>query len=266
MKIFLSMACIAFLLAGCGGGGGGTSAASGGASVPTAPTATPPPLSTSGDMIAYTPYRGWNYTGHAFGYPAVTVSIYADPQAASPSSGPVDPLIMFAGTGTAANAFSATKLAGIGIQSNANGYILGSYVLLNNTGGVYASGSVNPFAGFVPSTLVQGATFSPYPGATATITFVGAVPGTAGCPTPAMGATVAYTFMGGNYSISYVPGCGITQYNGNNGEQLTLQSIGSYPALGNQSIGRKPMSDLTFLDTLRSASDIVLHHLKWKPL
>lgn len=252
---------LAFSVAACGGGGGGsgsTSLQGGGGPGPIQPA------SVSGDMIAYQTSRGWNYHGNAFGQPVVTVSVYADPQQSS-SFGPVDPLVMFAGTGTASDAFGGTKLAGIGVQGTASGYTLGSYVLLNGNGSVYSQGGISPLALLVPSTLTQGQSFTPYAGATATVELVGSVPGASACPTPGNGATVQYTFMGSSYSVSYVPGCGITQYVGNRGELLTLSSVSSYPSLGSQSVGRK-ITTLTAMDAIRSMLANAIQHAKWSPL
>ena len=54
--------------------------------------------------------------------------------------------------------------------------------------------------------------------------------------------------------MSYVPGCGITQYTGNNHEVITLVSVGTYQ-LGTQSTRR--MESLTLFDTLKSAAHIL---------
>jgi len=85
---------------------------------------------------------------------------------------------------------------------------------------------------------------------TATVTNVGVVPGASACPVVATGATVAYNFQGQNYSVSYVPGCGITQYVGNHGETFTLTSVATYQlgTLGNV----REMASLTLLDSLKS--------------
>lgn len=242
----VAAALVAASLTACGGGGGG--GATGG----------PPPgaPSVSGDMVAYQANRGWNYHGTIQGT-AVTVSVYADPQ-----QNGVDPLIGFGGTGTAPNAFAGTKLAGIGVQNTGSGYIVGSYVLLNSDGSTYAAGTIPGNPTLVPSTLVQGQSFATYPGVTAIVQTVGTVPGASACPTPATGATVQYTYVGQTYLVSYVPGCGITQYVGNHGEVLTLASVGTYQ-LGTQSTRR--MDTLTTLDTLRSAASVLMSHQLWRP-
>jgi hypothetical protein len=135
--------------------------------------------------------------------------------------------------------------------------------LLNNSGTIFASGGISGTPLLVPSTLTQGQSFTTYPGVTATVQTVGTVPGSSACPSPATGATIAYSFAGQNYSVSYVPGCGITQYLGNHGEVVTLSSVGSYPQLGVQSTRR--MDTLTLLDTVRSAARVIMSHEKWQP-
>jgi len=185
------------------------------------------------------------------------MTVYAD----AVQSG-VEPLILFAQNGAVANAFAGAKVAGIGVTSSSSTYNVVDYVLLN-AGTIYADGAISPTAALVPSTLTLGATFQPYPGASATVEGVGNVSGASACPTPATGATVQYTFMNQAYSVSYVPGCGITQYVGNNGETLTLVSVGSYPNEGLQSVRR--MDNLTILDSVRSLATIIARHLKWTP-
>ena len=210
-------------------------------------------------MIAYQANRGWNYQGTALGGQAVTFTVYADPQ----QSG-IIPLILFGGRGTASTAFAGTKLGGIGVQSTAGGYVVGSYVLLNNDGSTYASGGLSGLPMLVPSTLTQGQSFSSYPGLAAVVQTVGTVPGASACPAPATnatGATVAYAYAGQNYAVSYVPGCGITQYLGNHGEVITLVSVGSYPQVGVQSTRR--MDTLTVFDTLKSAARILTSGARW---
>jgi len=240
-----------FLFAACGGGGGG----GGGTGV----GGPPPAPSVSGDMLAYQSSRGWNYHGNAFGAPAVTVSIYADPP-----SGSTNAMVMFIGSGTTANAFSAYKVAGIGVQNTPSGYNVTAYVLLNPDGSIYSGSAIPGTPQLVPSTLTQGQTFSSYPGLNATVQSVGTVPGASACPVPAAGATVQYTYAGGTYLVSYVPGCGITDYVGNHGEHLTLASVGTYSSLGSQSARR--MSSLTVLDGIQSLARVIATHARWSPL
>lgn len=239
----------AILLAACGGGGGG------GSSTSVVQSGAP---SVTGDMIAYQANRGWNYQGNAFGQPSVTLSVYADPP-----SGASLTLVGFGVVGASANAFGGMKLAALGLLNGSSGYDAASYVLLNNDGSTYAQGAVTGSPLLVPQTLVQGQSFTTYPGGTATVQTVGAVPGASACPTPANGATVQYTFAGGTYLVSYVPGCGITNYVGNHGEHLTLTSVGSYPALGVQSVRR--MDSLTTLDSVRSLARVLMTQARWAP-
>ena len=242
---------VSLALAGCGGGsGGGSSSGTPGGGLPNAP-------SVSGDMLAYQANRGWNYQGTAFGGQAVTLSVYADPP-----SGGANTFVLFGGLGTASNAFSGTKLAQAQFQNNGGGYNATAYVLYNSNGTVYSAGAIPGSPALVPSTLTQGASFSSYPGLTAVVQSVGTVPGSSACPAPTTGATVAYSFQGQNYTVSYVPGCGITQYTGNNHEVITLVSVGTYQ-LGTQS-GRR-MDSLTIFDTLSSAAHILANHQKWQP-
>jgi hypothetical protein len=182
-RLSMTVIVAACALAACGGGGGGGTGSGGGGGIGAPP-------SVSGDMIAYQTSRGWNYHGNAFGYPAVTVSIYADPP-----SGATLALVMFAGVGTAADALSGTKEAGLGLANSGSGYNATAYVLLNN-GAIYAQGAIAGQPTLVPSTLVQGQSFATYPGVTATVQSVGAVPGASACPSPGTGATVLYTFAG----------------------------------------------------------------------
>lgn len=208
-------------------------------------------------MLAYQSNRGWNYQGTAFGGRQVTFSVYADPP-----SGANNTFVLFGLIGTAANAFGGTKLASAQFQNSGGGYNAVSYVLYNNDGSTYAAGAIPGSPVLVPGTLTQGASFATYPGVATVVQSVGTVPGASACPTPAAGATVAYTYQGQRYTVSYVPGCGITQYTGNTGEVITLVSVGSY-ALGTQSTVR--MDSLTVLDTVKSAARVLLNHQRWQP-
>lgn len=241
------------VLTACGGGGGGGAMVGGGGGGGGSA------LSVSGDMLAMSANRGWTYHGNISGYPAVTFSVYADPPSGSTST-----FVLFAAQGTVATAFSAPKIASVAFQNSGSGYNATSYVLLNNDGSIYSQGSIPSAPMLVPQTLTQGQSFAPYPGATATVTSVGAVPGAGACPTPANGATVQYAYAGQVYSVSYVPGCGITQYVGNHGEALTLFSVGNYPQLGTQSARR--MSTLTVMDTVLSLAKSVASGKHWQPI
>ncbi|HEY0613525.1 MAG TPA: hypothetical protein VGC96_02745 [Candidatus Elarobacter sp.] len=241
----------AFALAACGGGGGG-----GGGSVPPGGGVTP--QSVTGDMIAYQASRGWNYHGNAFGLPSVTMTVYADPP-----SGSTLALVLLGANGTLTNATGGAELAGLGLQNSASGYNATAYLLLDGSGGIYAGGGIPGFPLLVPSTLTQGQSFSTYPGVTGTTQFVGTVPGASACPTPATGATVQYTYLGQTYLVSYVPGCGITDYVGNHGEHLTLASVGSYPQLG--TLSKRRLDTLTVLDSARSLARIIASGARWSP-
>ncbi len=201
----------------------------------------------------------WNYQGSVKGT-AVTVTLYADP----PSSG-VTPLIALAVRGTVPDATAGTKAAALTVTGGSAGYDVTSYTAYNLDGTVFTSGGLPAGTLLVPATLTLGQSFTPYPGMTATVSFVGNVPGTNGCPTAATGATVQYAFMGQSYSISYVPGCGITQYVGNHGESFTLISVGSYPQLGTLGNVRQ-MQSLSVMDAVSNAARILLHHQKWDSL
>lgn len=236
-------------LAACsgGGGGGGGSTGGGGGTVPQA-------ASVSGDMLNLAPSRGWNYTGN-IGNTAFTLTLYADP----PSGGSTT-LAFLSVLGTHADATNGFNNGTVTVVNN-NGYQVTAYRIYNSDGSVYSQGALsNPQ--LVLSTLTQGESSTPYPGATATVVLVGTVPGGSACPTPAQGATVQYTFMGQTYSISYVPGCGVTHYVGNHGETFTLTSIGSYPGLGTLSTARG-MQSLTLWDTAKSLTNILITHEKW---
>jgi hypothetical protein len=233
----------AFALTACGGGGG-----NGTPSTPT-PSASPSP-SVSGDMLAVSQNKGWNYQGSVPAAGPLTLTLYADP-----ATNGVTPLVLLAVSGTQADATAGTKAAAMTVSSSASGYDVTSYTIYNLDGTIYASGGLPAGSMLVPSTLTQGQTFTPYSGMTATVTLVGTVPGSAACPNPTTGATVQYSFLGQTYSVSYVPGCGITQYTGNHGETFTLTSIGTYQ-LGTLADVRK-MTSLTLLDSLKSLWHIV---------
>ena len=237
------------MLSACGGGGGGSSTTGG-----------PPPNapSVSGDMLAYQANRGWNYQGTAFGGRAVTFSVYADP-----SSGGNDTFVLFGGIGTAANAFGGTKLALALLQNSGGGYNAASYVLYNADGSTYSQVRFWAPRRWCLQRSRKARRFRRIPVLPRSFRQVEMVPGSSACPTPATGATVAYPFQGQNYTVSYVPGCGITQYTGNNHEVITLVSVGSYPQLGTQSTRR--LDSLTVFDTVTSAAHILAGHTKWQP-
>jgi hypothetical protein len=208
-------------------------------------------------MLAYQANRGWNYQGTAFGGQAVTLSVYGDPP-----SGNGNTFVLFGNKGTFINAFGGSKIAAVQFQNTGERFIATQFALYDSNGSMYSAGSLPVGSFLVPSTLTQGASFSPYQGLTVVVQSVGTVPGASACPAPAPGATVAYSFQGQNYTVSYVPGCGITQYTGNNHEVLTLVSVATY-SLGTQSSRR--MDTLTIFDTISSAARILANHAKWQP-
>lgn|GEM_PF-3588194 len=252
LVFFAVISGVSLAACGGGGGGGGSAAAGGGSGV------TPQSSTVSGDMIGYQTSRGWTYHGSAPGLGgAVTISVYADPV-----QNGVEPLIGFAVAGTTATAFSGEKVGGVGLESTSNGTLAASYVLLNADGSLYADGAVPGTPMLVPSSLTQGQSFSTYPGVTALVESVGTVPGESACPSPTNGATVSYTYQGQAYHVSYVPGCGITNYVGNHGETFTLVTVGTY-ALGTQSVHH--LGSLSLIDDLKSAAHLLVHPVKWTP-
>lgn len=237
----------------------------------------------SGDMLGYVASRTWTYTvnsgstntygydgyysgytGYGVGGGPFEVGIYADPVV---SSGIMTYVAFIAATGTA-NPFSPqTELdsndyvaGAMGVQSLANGYLVSSYGSVGND----SYGLIPGTPMLVPSTLQLGQSWNPVSNTsllgvavTATVTFVGAVPGIAYCPgSPATGATVRYTILappGGtttNSSVSYVPGCGITDYVASTGSEFVLTGVGSQ-SLGELDVARKTKS-ATFLGTLHT--------------
>lgn len=239
-------AVLASLLAACGGGGGG--GATGGGNVT-------PPASVSGDMLALSPSRGWNYQGtNSNG--SFTISTYADPQPVAGAS----PLLATAVRGlvttvlTSPSSVQNNLIGVLGLSQSASGYKVVYEV---------STGSAAQLPGtpqLVPSTLAQGQSFSPYPGVTATVTSVGNVGGASACPVPATGATVAYVVQGQTYTVSYVPGCGITQFVYPSGSTYTLVSVGSYASLGEQS-SQRMVRDVGFVSTIRSVLGLEHHVL-----
>ena len=216
------MACAAAALAGCGGGGGGGST-----------PATSQPKTVTGDMLALAASRGWNYQGEAEGTP-ITISLYTEPQlvggdqvlVVSVASGTIPTLL------TSALNFEAGSAADAAFASGSGGYVV---VAEASLGGAYlVPGS--PL--FVGTSLTAGTVSSPYPGVTETVLAVGTVPGASACPAPTTGATVQYTFQNLQATLSYVPGCGITQFSGP-GESFTLVSTATYSAIGQTSSARK---------------------------
>lgn len=239
LRSSFGLAVIAFV-SGCSGGSG------------TSPV-TPKPVSVSGDFLPQTAYRGANYQGTSNSQP-ITLTMYNNP----PSNG-TNSSVLLAKFGTFSDATSGTsKSALVSFSGNATaGYGPQNYTLYDTVGNVAASGMLPGGTLLVPGTLTVGQTYTPYMGVTALVKTVGTVPGSTACPTPSAGAQVQFTFQGGTYLLSFVPGCGLTQYVGNNGETFTLTSIGSYPTLG--TLGDvKTLSQSSVLDTIKSVVHIVI--------
>lgn len=229
-------ACAAALLAACGGGGGGTAVVGGGGGGT---------LSVSGDMMALAPSRGWNYQGtNAAG--SFTLTTYADPQPINGATAVgvaavrgLIPTVLTSGTN-----FDNNLLAIAGFNSTSAGITVAYQVSL---------GSSTTLAGqvLVPSSLTQGQTFNPYPGVTATVQSIGSVGGASACPVPANGAVVAYNVNGQTYTVSYVPGCGITQFSYPSGSTYTLVSVATYASIGQLGSTRMVRS-VGWVSTVRS--------------
>ena len=227
-------------LSGCSGGGSSSST----------PTVTVP--SISGDFLPQTAYRGSNYQGSLYGSP-VTLTMYNNP----PSNG-TNSTVLLLKAGTNADATTGIKLAMTSFAGSAStGYGPQNYVLYDANGVVVANGILPGGTQLVTGTLTLGQAFTPYPGMNAIVKSIGPVSGSSACPTPGNGAQVQYSFQGGTYLLSFVPGCGVTQYIGNNGETFTLSSVGSYPQLG--TLGDvKTLSNSTLFDTMASAVRILV--------
>lgn len=228
-------------LSACGGGGGSSSSVPAGGPAPT-----PAPKSVSGDMLGLAPSRGWNYQA-TYNNTSLTVSLYDDPTTSNGESA----LWAIGATGlvptalTSASYAAADELAALAVSSSASGY---NAVAENSYGGpALIPGS--PL--FVGSTLTQGATSTPYAGITETVVSVGAVPNANVCPTPSTGATVTYVYSGSTYTVSFVPGCGMTQIVAPTGATFNLVSVGPYPSIGTLAATRR-LESVNLGDTART--------------
>jgi hypothetical protein len=226
-------------LGACGGGGGGGSAVVGGGG----PVQQP---SVSGDMMALAPSRGWNYQGQNSAG-KFTVSLYADPQPINGATAVGAAIVnSFVPTVITSGANFNTNLAGIGgFNGTSSGYNVFYELSLGSSANVPGSPQL------VPSTLTQGQVFNPYAGVTATVTSVGAVAGASACPVPANGAVVSYAYAGQTYGVTYVPGCGITQFVTPTGTPYTLISVATYASIGQLSSLRRA-EGVNALTTVRS--------------
>jgi hypothetical protein len=236
-------------LSACGGGGGGSSVTppSGGNSGGATPTPLP---SVSGDMLALTAGRGWNYqTQGTSASGPLTVSLYDN---VSQVNGNTSVLVAVAALGlvptalTDPNTAEANAVGALGLVQSSAGYNINSYISAGSRGTVPG----DPL--FIASTLTLHEAFAPYPGVNETVTAIGTMPNAAACPAPTAGATVQYVYSGQTYTISFVPGCGMTQVIQPNNVAFNLISIGNYGStIGNLSEARRVQS-ATLLDTGKS--------------
>jgi len=226
-----------------GGFGHSTQISVGGSATPTVPATT----TVSGDFLAPAANRTWNYRATPQIGPAYTISIYQDPQ---PDISGNIAWIGYIATGTPADAAAGggTIGAAASFASLSDGYHAESFgSVSNSTYGIIPGAPL-----LVPTSLTRGQTFTPYPGVTATVQGVGPVAGSAGCPTPSqIGAAVTYAVAGAFETVSFVPGCGITDFVSDNGTEMRLTSITSNPQIGQQAIARRVL-DATVVDTLKA--------------
>jgi len=197
-------------------------------------------------MLALVPSRGWNY--HTVNVnPALTVSLYADPNLvnntraliASVVSGTV-PTVLTSSTSVYDNLAGALGI----VTDGSNNATIVSEISAGSSAAVPGT----PL--FAPGSLTVGQTWSPYPGATATVVAVGAMPNANACPNPVPGAQIRFTYAGYDQTGSFVPGCGITDWKNNtNGAEFALASVGSYGTLGQL---HSRVQAVTLLDTARS--------------
>jgi hypothetical protein len=218
-------------------------------------------------MLGYVPSRAWTYKTTQ-GATTTYFGIYADPTAASG----VTVLVLFCAVNNQTNCtsptpfVSSTALGAVGVQALSNGYLLNSFASTSNA----ASGLIPGAPLLVPNSLQFGQSWNPLAGsaiglfqgvyqATATVTAVGTVPGMSACPnSPTQGATVTYTVNansgtganGQQQSLSFVPGCGITDFLNTAGQEFTLVSVGTQN-LGTQGLTRAAQS-ATMMGTLRA--------------
>jgi hypothetical protein len=188
-------------------------------------------------MLAFQANRGWNYqTSGAGGSNPLTITLHAD----DTSTGANAPAIsQFVAPGLDSNAISAT---GSYVSSQVTVTLdTGAGYKLNNFINFYGTFPVN--ATLVPHTLTLGQTMTPYAGVSAVVTNIGIQPHESTCPVPtAAGAAVLYSGMGQNVTVSYVPGCGITDVVAPNGQDVALVSISTYSSLGTLSVRQQPLA------------------------
>jgi hypothetical protein len=222
-------------------GGGSSTAVVGSSALTTAP-------SVSGDMVPLTTNATWTYqTVNAAS--AYTVTLHANNNNLAVSSA----LTAFVVPGLQSNAITSNPSATIS-QSLFLQPTSGSFNVLSVTRTRNGSFSIPGSPQLVPNTLTLGQTFSPYLGVTATVTFVGTVPGAGACPTPTTGATVAYAFQGESYTVSYVPNCGISDFVTNTGVEFSLISISQETGAA-VAAAERSLSGTTLLDTIRDMTN-----------
>lgn len=219
----------------------------------------------SGDMLALSANKTWNYAVAGANGTNYTVTTYADPQQTNGATG----LVAFVSSAVAADALPAdggTMVAAAGFSSASDGAHVQSFGSLSNSSYGVLPGS--PL--LVPSSLSLGQTFTPYSGVTGTVSAIGPnVPGIGACPagSSTIGVTVNYVTAFGSGSllgelVTYVPGCGITDFVSDLGIDFRLSSIGSHPELGTLSFARRTL-DATWVDTVRSVWRAAFRG--WKP-
>jgi len=204
-------------------------------------------------MLAFAANRGWNYQTVSIGSAnPLTVTLHAD----DTSTGANAPaLSQFVAPGLVATAIGATSA-----------FLNSQVTLVLDTGSGYQVKNFINFYGtfpvnaiLVPHTLTLGQTMSPYAGVSAVVTNVGIQPHEAACPIPTTaGAAVLYTGMGQTATVSYVPGCGITDLIAANGQDIGLVSISSYSDLGTLSVRQQPLAT-TVWNTVHAAVRAILN-------
>lgn len=193
-------------------------------------------------MLAIAPSRAWNYlTTNVNGQ--FTITLYADP---NPVNG-IQPLVALAAAGNLPNAIAGATVGGLGVTKGNDGYHAASFI------SAVSSGAIPGAPLLVADTLTQGAVSTPYAGVTETVVSVGIPNGASVCPGSSFtGATVQYIVASQTYQVSYVPGCGITDFVMPNGQEFFLQSIANYPQLGQLAAARR-IESATYFDLIRSA-------------
>lgn len=198
-------------------------------------------------MLGLAPSRGWNYQVTNGGLTG-TASLYSDPNL----KGGLQTLVVTIASGlqptvlTSASAAAAAVAGAAGFPAGTTNYTVMAESSLGSSGLVPGSPLL------VPNSLTLNQTWTPAVNASATVTFIGTVPNASACPTPATGASVRYKYPGYDDTISYVPGCGITDIlNNSTGADFKLISVATYASIGQLAIAQRIQS-LTWMDTARS--------------